>query len=105
MGEPIGASLAISSLRPGAMWSLRDKAYSGLVWRDDAQEKPAEQEVLDEIDRLELVKESLNYRRARREEYLSLEEQLDLIYWDNVNGSANWVDHVASVKANHPKPV
>lgn len=104
-GEPIGASLAISSLRPGAMWALRDKVYSGLIWRDDTQEKPTQQEVIDEVERLKLVKESLNYRRDRLEEYLPLGEQLDLIYWDGINGSTNWSDHIASVKANHPKPV
>ena len=29
-----------------------------------------------------------------------IEEQLDMMYWDQVNGTTTWKDHVAAVKAN-----
>jgi len=25
-------------------------------------------------------------------------------YWDSVNGTTTWADHIAAVKAAHPKP-
>jgi|ETNvirnome_2_300_1030623.scaffolds.fasta_scaffold02810_4 hypothetical protein len=31
-------------------------------------------------------------------------EQLDQQYWDGVNGTTVWPDHIAKVKADHPKP-
>jgi hypothetical protein len=28
----------------------------------------------------------------------------DMQYWDSVNGTTTWKDHVAAVKAKYPKP-
>ena len=59
------------------------------------------------IDRKNSILDEYNngYIRARQEQYLAIPEQLDLLYWDGVNGTTNWSDHIAEVKANNPKPV
>ena len=44
------------------------------------------------------------YIENRKENYLPISEQLDLIYWDNVNGTTKWKEHIAKVKADFPKP-
>ena len=44
------------------------------------------------------------YKRSRQEAYLPIAEQLDMQYWDGVNETTNWVDHIAQVKADNPKP-
>ena len=44
------------------------------------------------------------YSRKRAEEYFSLQEQLDMQYWDAVNGTTNWKNHIAAIKAKYPKP-
>ena len=36
--------------------------------------------------------------------YFPLAQQLDMQYWDSVNGTTTWKDHVAAVKAKYPKP-
>ena len=36
--------------------------------------------------------------------YASVQDQLDMQYWDNVNGTTTWKDHIAAVKAKYPKP-
>ena len=36
--------------------------------------------------------------------YASVQDQLDMQYWDSVNGTTIWKDHIASVKAKYPKP-
>ena len=36
--------------------------------------------------------------------YLPMSQQLDLQYWDSVNGTTTWKDHIAAVKAKYPKP-
>ena len=36
--------------------------------------------------------------------YGSLNSQLDMQYWDQVNGTTVWKDHVAKVKSDNPKP-
>ena len=34
---------------------------------------------------------------------LLIEEQLDMQYWDSVNGTNKWKEHVAKVKSDNPK--
>ena len=44
------------------------------------------------------------YKTARAEAYGSVAEQLDMQYWDAVNGTTTWQDHIAQVKEDNPKP-
>ena len=48
--------------------------------------------------------ESKKYRLERQEAFASIGDQLDMQYHDAVNGTTTWKDHIASVKAAHPKP-
>jgi len=48
--------------------------------------------------------QQFGYIQARQEAYGSIADQLDMQYWDNVNGTTVWADHIAEVKANNPKP-
>ena len=43
------------------------------------------------------------YKRDRASAYPSIQEQLDMQYWDSVNGTTTWADAVAKVKADYPK--
>tara|TARA_Y100000114_G_C11578452_1_gene239862 strand:- start:72 stop:425 length:354 start_codon:yes stop_codon:yes gene_type:complete len=44
------------------------------------------------------------YQRDRAAAYPSIQDQLDMQYWDNVNGTTNWKDAIAKVKSDNPKP-
>lgn len=44
------------------------------------------------------------YKRKRIEAFPSIGEQLDMIYWDQINGTTVWRDLVANIKAQYPKP-
>jgi hypothetical protein len=48
--------------------------------------------------------QQFGYIQARQEAYGSIAEQLDMMYWDSVNGTTTWNDHIAQVKADNPKP-
>jgi len=48
--------------------------------------------------------QQFGYIQARQEAYGSIADQLDMQYWDAVNGTTNWKDHVAQVKSDNPKP-
>ena len=47
---------------------------------------------------------ALEYSRKRVQEYASIQDQLDMQYWDSVNGTTTWKDHIAKVKSDNPKP-
>ena len=48
--------------------------------------------------------QQFGYIQARQEAYGDLGSQLDMQYWDLVNNTTTWKDHIAQVKADNPKP-
>jgi hypothetical protein len=44
-----------------------------------------------------------NAQVSRQSEYLSIEDQLDLQYWDSVDGTTKWKDHIKAVKDKYAK--
>ena len=53
----------------------------------------------------ELIEEynSKQYQRDRAKAYPSIQEQLDMQYWDKINGTDNWEQAINAVKAQYPK--
>jgi hypothetical protein len=47
---------------------------------------------------------SKEYQRDRAVAYPTIQEQLDLLYWDKVNGTNNWEAAIEAVKTEYPKP-
>lgn len=43
------------------------------------------------------------YRSKRKLRYPEIGDQLDMIYWDGVNGTTIWPDTIARIKALFPK--
>ena len=48
--------------------------------------------------------QQFGYIQARQEAYGDLASQLDMMYWDGVNSTTTWADHIAQVKSDNPKP-
>jgi uncharacterized small protein (DUF1192 family) len=92
---------AILSLRPNAEWNLRGDV---LEWLDTEQTQPTDAEIEAEIVRLQADYDAKQYARDRAEAYPSIQEQLDMQYWDSVNGTTTWKDAIEAVKTEHPKP-
>lgn len=44
------------------------------------------------------------YAEKRAKEYPTIQEQLDMIYWDKANGTNLWQEKIAEIKAKYPKP-
>ena len=92
---------ALYSLRPGAQWALRGDE---LEWLDTEQTQPTEAEIQAEITRLQADYAAKQYQRDRAAAYPSLAEQLDMQYWDSINGTTTWADAIAAIKQQYPKP-
>ncbi|BCU99922.1 MAG: hypothetical protein CM15mV31_0160 [uncultured marine virus] len=68
------------------------------------------------LQELNLIKRNIKYKEQGKKHpdfpdvlttdtiYASVQEQLDMQYWDLVNGTTTWKDHIAAVKAKYPKP-
>jgi hypothetical protein len=91
---------AIRSLAFGASYSI---IGDEIVWNSPDIPQPTQDEIDAEIVRLQAEYDSKAYARARAEAYAPIADQLDMQYWDSVNGSRTWLDHIKSVKDAHPK--
>lgn len=43
------------------------------------------------------------YAEKRSVAYPSIAEQLDMLYWDKVNGTSVWIDTIDGIKSKFPK--
>ena len=69
----------------------------------DGVTKPTKAEVDAEVKRLKDEYNADAYKRERATVYPSIQEQLDMQYWDKVNGTTTWQDAIAKVKTDIPK--
>ena len=99
----IDISIAIHKINPNAGFVIRDNDVNQIEWADgttpiskaDIEAKQAE---------LQTEYDAAKYQRDRKTEYPSIADQLDLQYWDQVNGTTKWKEAVAKVKSDNPKP-
>lgn len=43
------------------------------------------------------------YVELRKAAYPAIEDQLDMIYWDKINGTSVWQDKITEIKEKYPK--
>ena len=55
------------------------------------------------VDAARVDLNKLTYQTDRARAYPEVSEQLDMQYWDEVNGTSTWKDAIAKVKADNPK--
>ena len=49
-------------------------------------------------------KNTEQYKEKREDAYPDWQTQMDMQYWDSVNGTTTWKDAIAKVKSDNPKP-
>ena len=108
MNRPTHIEDYLVSLHTGQWfgWSDADnKVYANLIIHDDTKSKPSESDCTSGLATLQNTwdTENAEYKLNRENEYPSIQEQLDMQYWDKVNGTTNWEDTIAKVKADNPK--
>jgi rhodanese-related sulfurtransferase len=93
--------IAIHNLRPQAVWTIHgEHEYKNLVWLDQNQTKPTEEELSVEVARLQAEYNEKEYQRQRAAEYPSFADQFDLLYH---GGYDAWKAAIDAVKVKYPK--
>ena len=95
----IKAILAINSL---AEVSVSDDDIDTIVWENGTTPIP-KADIEAKMVEVQAEYDANQYQRDRATAYPSIQEQLDMQYWDNINGTTNWQDAIAKVKADNPK--
>ena len=96
------------TVRTGQWFGWTDhlnKIYANLTVLDGGS-KPTESDCTTGLAALQASwdLENDSYKSKRRAEFPSITEQLDMQYWDKKNGTTTWVDAIAKVKSDNPKP-
>ena len=91
---------AIRNLYPDAV----TVADGFIVLDDDGNSIKVDKTAYDaEVARLKAEHAATQYQRDRAEAYPSWQDQMDMMYHDQTEGSRTWLDAIEAVKEAHPK--
>jgi hypothetical protein len=91
---------SILAINPNAQVSVNAEDINQITWHNETTPIPANQILAKQIE-LQAEYEAKQYQRDRQ--YPSIADQLDMLYWDKVNGTENWLNSIESVKNRFPK--
>ena len=93
---------SILKINPTAEVSVSGDDINTIVWENGTTPIPAN-EILAKQQELITEYNSKQYQRDRAKEYPSIQEQLDLQYWDKINNTNKWEEAINAVKTKYPK--
>jgi hypothetical protein len=93
---------AILKINPNAEVSVNANDINQITWLNGTTPIPAN-EILAKQQELIAEYESNQYQRDRAKDYPSIQEQLDMQYWDKINGTNKWQQAINAVKQKYPK--
>ena len=99
MNDIINSILAIN---PNAEITVRGEDINSIEWHNGTTPIPAN-EILAKQQELITEYNSKQYQRDRAKDYPSIQEQLDMQYWDKINGTNKWQQAINAVKQKYPK--
>lgn len=91
---------SILAINPNAQVSVNAEDINQITWHNGTTPIPSNQILAKQIE-LQAEYEAKQYQRDRQ--YPSIPDQLDMLYWDKVNGTENWLNSIESVKNRFPK--
>ena len=92
---------AILKINPNAEATVTDNDINKITWHNGTT-PISKADIEAKMVEVQADYDAKQYQRDRV--YPSIQEQLDMQYWDSVNGTTTWKDAVAKVKSDNPKP-
>jgi proline dehydrogenase len=99
----ITLSKAIKKINPNAEFKYLEEDINSIEWLNGTTPIP-KADIEAKMTELQAEYDANEYQRVRATAYPSIQEQLDMQYWDKVNGTTNWEDAIAKTKSDIPKP-
>ena len=93
---------SILAINPTAQVSVSGDDINTLVWHNGTTPISAN-EILAKQQELITEYNSNKYQRDRAKDYPSIQDQLDMQYWDKINGTNKWQQAINAVKQKYPK--
>ena len=93
---------AILKINPNAEFTINADDINQITWHNGTTPIPIA-DIQAKMIEVQAEYDALQYQRDRAKEYPSIQEQLDMQYWDSVNGTTTWKDAIQAVKDANPK--
>jgi len=93
---------SIKAINPNAEVSINAEDINQITWLNGTT-PIAKNTILAKQQELITEYNSKQYQRDRAKEYPSIQEQLDLQYWDKLNNTTKWEEAINAVKIKYPK--
>ena len=93
---------AIKKINPNAEFCIGGNSLDNITWLNGTTPIP-KADIEAKIIEVQAEYDANQYQRDRATAYPTIQEQLDMQYWDKVNGTTNWEDAIAKVKSDNPK--
>jgi len=93
---------AIHKINSNASFIVKDNDVNQIEWHNGTTPIP-KADIEAKMVELQAEYDANQYQRDRAIAYPSIQDQLDMQYWDKVNGTTNWEDAIAKVKSDNPK--
>jgi len=94
---------AVLAINPSAQFtSSPSDNVDGITWLSGTT-PISKSDILAKQTELQADYDAKDYSRNREIAYPTWQEQMDMQYWDNVNGTTTWKDAIAKVKTDNPK--
>jgi hypothetical protein len=94
---------AILKIDPNAKVTVIGDDINKITWHDDNPNNISKADIEAKMVEVQAEYDANQYQRDRATAYPSIQDQLDMQYWDKVNGTTNWEDAIAKVKSDNPK--
>jgi len=91
---------AILALDPNAQVSVNGESLDGITWHDGNPNNITNDQITAKQTELQADYDAKQYQRDRQTEYPSIEEQLDDLYHNGIDG---WKTTIKAVKDKYPK--
>ena len=93
---------SIKAINSNAQVSINADDINQITWLNGTTPISAN-EILAKQQELITEYNSKQYQRDRAKDYPSIQEQLDMQYWDKINGTNKWQQAINAVKQKYPK--
>ena len=95
---------AIKKINPNAVVTIKgdDINTCEIEWHNGTTPIP-KADIEAKMVEVQAEYDAKQYQRDRATAYPSIQDQLDMQYWDKINGTTNWEDAIAKVKSDNPK--
>ena len=93
---------AILKINPNAEVVVNGNDINNIEWHNGTT-PISKADIEAKIIELQTAYDAKQYQRDRATSYPTIQEQLDMQYWDGINNTTTWKDAITKVKTDNPK--